>query len=158
MGISSVAMATTGLEGRVLGRDLTVSGICLAAARVSMEQLAGQATTTLGGDVARLVAHLPTGRIPLAEILMSWLGGVLDVAGLHGGPLSIVGMLLLPVGGPIWAGVVPPRITVRTVRTGAALLPRVAGAGAVTTQSMAARIGAFTLAPVAGAAARSTPR
>ena len=82
-----------------------------------MEQVAGQAAGRVGHDVGAL---LDLGRFAHLHVIDSLIGGVAVMLGLGdgwaNGPMGIAVTLILPVGGPLWAGLVPVGTTLRGVR------------------------------------------
>jgi CheY-like chemotaxis protein len=106
-------------------RDITVTGVVVTAVRVSVQQAVGQTGTEAGRAVGRTVASatddvLP-GRPGLGALHGVWgeLSGA--VSTFDGWTFGLVGMLVLlvlPVGGPVWAGIVPVGTTVARVRRG----------------------------------------
>ncbi|MGD9960148.1 response regulator [Nocardioides sp.] len=114
------------VAARVQERNLSAAGLGLASMKVSVEQLTSQAAGQLLHDLGNLLNLLPVGRIHLLDLLFSELATLLSVLnGLPSGPLSMLVTLVLPVGGPLWAGVIPVGTTVKGVRGAGRLLARV---------------------------------
>ncbi len=114
-------------------RDLTLAGLVAAGARLSMYQLAGEATDHVGGSVVSWVEWVPLG----GGHPLGWLFGTIamTVGVLNAWTFGVVGAcltLVLPVGGPVWGGVVP----VSSVVTGTRVLAGLVGtAGSALVQS-----------------------
>ncbi|CUR57299.1 hypothetical protein NOCA240039 [metagenome] len=118
--------ATPSIRGYLQERNLSAAGLGLASVKLTAEQVTSQAAGQLLHDLARLVDLLPGGRVATLDLLVSHLAtllGVLD--GVPTGPLSTLLTLVVPVGGPLWAGVVPVGTSVKVVRGAGRLLARV---------------------------------
>lgn len=121
----TISTATTGEVWHVLReRDITLSGLVVTTVKVSVQQAVGQAGTDVGGSAASAAERLlsdPLGGhdwftavlAPLASMaatLDAWTFGL----------VGVLALLVLPVGGPVWAGMVPVGTTVAGVRRGVA--------------------------------------
>lgn len=110
---------------RLLGRDLTASEVCLTATRLSVGQVVAQAAVSSVDNLGGLLAHSPVGRMPFVDIIVTWLASLgTGAVAMPNGPMSTLVTLVLPVGGPVWAGIVPVTWMARCVRTAAMILTR----------------------------------
>jgi hypothetical protein len=149
MRMTATISGWVGWASHLRERGLTLAAIGLATVRMAMEQLAGRAA---GHDLTVLLDGLHVDRLPLLDGAV----GALAVAGSLAetcttGPVGTVVVLLLPVGGPVWAGLVPMSTTYKGLRRSWRLLLRVAAGAQVMVLPMLA--GAASLAPVRAASA-----
>jgi CheY-like chemotaxis protein len=94
-------------------RGYTVGGTSAFAARALLEQVVSQTATNAGG------------RIPVVDTVLTWPTTLSAAVG--GGPgyvLTIVLALLCPLGGPVWAGIVPLSVSSRGARAAASAIRR----------------------------------
>jgi len=117
MAISAATATYTRVSALVRERELTVAGLVATTVKMSAQQVLGQAA----GDVARALVSA-AGFLPLpAGGSLDWLfGGAVAAAALVNawtfGLAGVILLLLLPVGGPVWAGVVPVGTTFSGLR------------------------------------------
>jgi len=108
----------TWLAGHLRERGLTCAGIGYATFRLALEQLFGRAVGQLGRDAASLLDWVQVDRLHLVVCVGGGLavlaGAVADVW--PSGPVGSIGMLVLPVGGPAWAGLLPVGATYKGFR------------------------------------------
>lgn len=154
MRVTGTMPGGTWLGGLARERGLTFAGLGTVGARAALEQLAGQTAGQLGNHLSSLLEHLPADRLPLVTSLVDGLIGLVAVLGALGGngPTRTAVLLVLPVGGPVWAGLVPVSTTYRGLRRASALVARIVAASRRTSLVPAAGIAA--LAP---AWAETTP-
>lgn len=118
MAISAATATSTRVSTLLRERELTAAGVLAATVKVSAQQVLGQAA----GDAARSLASV-AGGLPLpAGGSLDWLlGGLVAAAALVNawtfGLAGVALLLLLPVGGPVWAGLVPVGTTVSGLRS-----------------------------------------
>ena len=94
----------------------TGGGLLVAVLRLSSEQLLGQAA----GDAGRTLASLGSGA-GFRTAAFDGIGGAATTLGAMVddrtfGLAGLVILLLLPVGGPVWSGLVPPAVVLAGVR------------------------------------------
>jgi CheY-like chemotaxis protein len=117
-------MATTPFAGtapaHVLGSlGAPVGGLGAALARIVVEQLAGESAENFAGTTVAHGADAAAGVVPGADLLIAHVVAVATmVQGWELGPLGLVLTLVWPLGGPVWAGLVPVHTTVAVVRRG----------------------------------------
>ncbi len=113
------------MASRLRQRDVIIAGATYATVRFSMEQVAGQVAQQVGPDVLSVLNHSPLDCLALVD---TFLGGLAVMVGLGDGmPTGSFGtavLLILPVGGPVWAGVVPLGATFRSLRNVSRLVGR----------------------------------
>lgn len=105
-------------------RGTTLAGTIVLLVRVVEQQLAGEAVTRLLGSIAARAGFGPdlwpsSVAAPVRGVLdaLETTAGTVD--GWTSGAAQLLLLLLLPVGGPFWAGVVPVATTLRAARSGA---------------------------------------
>ena len=106
----TISTATTAQASQLLReRDITVAGVVVAALKMSVQQALGE----MGGEIGRGLVSASGGMLPgtdgltaAAHTLDAWTCGL----------AGLVLLLILPLGGPVWAGVVPVGTTVSGVR------------------------------------------
>jgi CheY-like chemotaxis protein len=127
MRVTAAMPGGTWVGGLARERGLTLAGLGTAGARVALEQLAGQTAAQLGHHLPSLLEHLQADRLPLVTSLIDGLVGLVTVLGALGnsGPAHTAVLLVLPVGGPVWAGLVPVGTTYRGVCRASSLLVRI---------------------------------
>lgn len=117
MSMTATMSSWTWLAGHLRDRGLTFAGLSCGGLRWVLEQLVGRAVGQLGQDAASLLDRATADRLQLVDCVVGGLAIAIAVAeGWPTGPLGTVGMLVLPVGGPAWAGVLPPSTTRKGLR------------------------------------------
>ena len=112
MSITPTASSWNWMATHLRQRDVTLAGLSYASLKLSMEQLAGQAAGQIGHGVG---SALDLGRFDRLHLLDSVLGGLAVMLGFGdgwaSGPVGIAVTLILPLGGPIWGGLIPVETT-----------------------------------------------
>ena len=147
MRITATASSWTWMMSQLRQRDVTVAGLTYTTMKLSLEQAAGQVTGRVGHDVTSV---LDLGQLDRLHLVGAVLGGLAVVLGFGdgwaSGPVGIVVTAILPVGGPVWAGLVPVESIFSGVRKGSGLACRlVRGFGAIHPQPALAGIGSAAL-------------
>ena len=125
MRMTATMSSWTLLTGHLRERGLTVAGLSYGTARLVLEQLVGRAVGQLGQDAASLLDRVQADRLQLVDCVVGVVVFVATVAEpWPTGPLGTVGMLVLPVGGPVWAGLLPVSTMWKAIRNGALRLSR----------------------------------
>jgi CheY-like chemotaxis protein len=120
----TISTATTEVRRHVGERDLTVAGLVVTAVRVTVQQAVGQAGTDAGRTAGSAADGMLQGHLRLGEpdgLQAAWAQLAGAASTLDGWTFGLAGflvLLVLPLGGPVWAGVVPVGTTVAGVRAG----------------------------------------
>src|SRR5690349_17508523 len=97
-----------------------------SASRFVVDQVVGQTSSQLLEQAARWLEHLQVDHLLLVHAVLHVLAPLHQVAdGMSTTPVDVAVTLLLPVGGPMWAGIVPLRSVVSGVRRAARSCARI---------------------------------
>ena len=124
MRITTRMSSGTWLAGRLRERGLTFVGFAYATIRFALEQLVGRAFGRLGDNAASLMDKVVADRLHLVDGGVAIAGAIAD--GWPTGAVGTIGMLVLPVGGPAWAGLLPVGATYKGLRSVILMTVRVA--------------------------------
>lgn len=115
--MASISSATPSMRIRPGLSRLRAGGVGVAAARLLGEQLAGESAEQLAHRVVEQFDLAAGNLFPGADALTAQLAALAGVLqSWETGPLGMVLVLLWPVGGPVWGGVVPVSASVRGAR------------------------------------------
>lgn len=95
-------------------RQVTVGGVVVAVLRVSVQQALSEA----GTDLVRPLLSATDGLLPRFDWMAGSAGAAATLNAWTCGLLGVLVLLVLPVGGPVWAGMVPVGTTVAGIRRG----------------------------------------